>query len=244
MILSHTEIEHIALAVTQDFYKYISHAFSETKRRVPRATPIDQFARDYLGLNIGFTRLSPDESVCGLTCYADTEYTFEENGVVRTLLLHQNQILLDSSFRMPGRVKLLHGKYRFTLAHECAHQLLFQMESDDVKQRQRGKYSPRKAYSLRALKTREDWNEWQANALGAAILMPQMEIELAMKLFPAKKVLVNYEGWFTYPDRMILSHLCQWLDVSKAAMIIRLRQLGYMEDRPYREYDDPTEVWP
>lgn len=73
--------------------------------------------------------------------------------------------------------------------------------------------------------------------------MPQREIELAMQLFPAKKVLVNYEGWFTYPDRMILSHLCQWLDVSKTAMIIRLRQLGYMEDRPYSEYDDPTEVW-
>lgn len=244
MILSHTQIENMALAVTHDFAKYMYHDPPERKRRMPRAIPIERFAHEYLGLDISFAHLSPDESICGLTCYADTEYTFEENGVVRTLLLHQNQILLDSSFRMPGRVKLLHGKYRFTLAHECAHQLLFQMESDDVKQRQRGKYSPRKAYSLRALKTREDWNEWQANALGAAILMPQMEIELAMKLFPAKKVLVNYEGWFTYPDRMILSHLCQWLDVSKAAMIIRLRQLGYMEDRPYREYDDPTEVWP
>lgn len=244
MILSHLEIEQIALAVTQDFAKCIYGDSTETKRRVPRATPIDQFARDYLGLNIGFARLSPDESVCGLTCYADTEYTFEENGVVRTLPIRQNQILLDISFQVPGRKKRLHGKRRFTLAHECAHQLLFQMESDDVKQRHRRKYSPRKAYSLRALKTREDWNEWQANALGAAILMPQMEIELAMQLFPAKKVLINYGGWFTYPDRMILSHLCQWLDVSKTAMIIRLRQLGYVEDHPYTEYYDPTEVWP
>lgn len=243
MILSHTELEHIALAVTQDFAKYISNDSFETKRRIPRAIPIDQFARDYLGLNVGFARLSPDESVCGLTCYADTEYTFEENGVVQTLPIRQNQVLLDTSFQVPGRKKQLHQKRRFTLAHECAHQLLFQMESDDVKQRHRGKYSPRTAYSLRALKTREDWNEWQANALGAAILMPQVEIELAMQLFPAKKFLINYEGCFTYPDRMILSHLCQWLDVSKTAMIIRLRQLGYMKDRPYSEYDDPTEEW-
>jgi len=244
MILSHQEIEHIALAVTQDFAKCIYGDSSETKHRLPRATPIEQFAHDYLGLNIGFARLSPDESVYGLTCYADTEYMFEENGVARTLPIKQNQILLDVSFQMLGRKKKLHGKCRFTLAHECAHQLLFQMESDDVKQRQQGKYSSRKSYSLRALKTREDWNEWQANALGAAILMPQMEIELAMQLFRSKKVLINYEGWFTYPDRMILSNLCQWLDVSKTAMIIRLRQLGYIEDRPYSEYDDPTEVWP
>ena len=38
----------------------------------------------------------------------------------------------------------------------------------------------RQAYSLRELKTREDWNEWQANVLGAAILMPQREIDLAV----------------------------------------------------------------
>ena len=63
MILSHTELEHIALAVTQDFAKYISNDSFETKRRIPRATPIDQFSRDYLGLNVGFARLSPDESV-------------------------------------------------------------------------------------------------------------------------------------------------------------------------------------
>ena len=243
MILTLLQIEVLAAAVSQDFNNFFFHDDVAATRSFPRATPIDQFAHDYLGLNIGFARLSPDESVCGLTCYADTEYTFEENGVVQTLPIRQNQILLDVSFQMPGRKKKLHGKRRFTLAHECAHQLLFQMESDDVKQRQRGKYSPRKAYSLRALKTREDWNEWQANALGAAILMPQKEIELAMQLFSAKKVLINYEGWFTYPDRIILSHLCQWLDVSKTAMIIRLRQLGYMEDRPYSEYDDPTEVW-
>ena len=30
--------------------------------------------------------------------------------------------------------------------------------------------------------------------------------------------------------------------VSKSAAVIRLRQLGYIEDRPYREYCDPLEV--
>ena len=43
--------------------------------------------------------------------------------------------------------------------------------------------SARTAYSLRELKTREDWNEWQANVLGAAILMPQREIDLAVAYY-------------------------------------------------------------
>ena len=49
---------------------------------------------------------------------------------------------------------------------------------------------------------------------------------------------------FNYVDRAVLSQLCQTLGVSKSAAVIRLRQMGYLEDRPYEEYTDPLEVWP
>lgn len=84
----------------------------------------------------------------------------------------------------------------------------------------------------------------QANVLGAAILMPQKEIDNAMRQFACGRVLKNYEGRFSYIDRLSLTLLCQSLGVSKSAAIIRLRQLGYIEDCPYAEYDDPLEVWP
>ena len=44
-------------------------------------------------------------------------------------------------------------------------------------------------------------------------------------------------------DLMVLKQLCQTLGVSRSAAVIRLRQLGYMEERPYAEYIDPLEVW-
>ena len=150
---------------------------------------------------------------------------------------------MDASFIQPGQVYKLCGKRRFTLAHECAHQILFQMESETVRSSCTQKYSARTAYSLRDLKTREDWNEWQANVLGAAILMPQKEIDLAMWYFAGGKKLINYEGVFAYRDKLSLTMLCQQLAVSKSAAVIRLRQLGYIEDRPYQEYSDPLEVW-
>lgn len=48
MILSHTQIENIALAVTHDFAKYMYHDPPERKRRMPRAIPIERFAHEYL----------------------------------------------------------------------------------------------------------------------------------------------------------------------------------------------------
>lgn len=244
MILSHTQIEEIAAAVTKDFNKFFfgKHAAFETY--YAQATPIDQLAGDYLGLRVSFAHLSDDGSICGLTAYTDTEYASTCRGVTRLIPLKANEVLLDSSFMEPGQVKARCGKRRFTLAHECAHQLLFQMESDEAQRSHKEAYSPRTAYSLRDLKTREDWNEWQANALGAALLMPQREIDRAMRYLTQGRKLISYGGYFNYGDRTTLGQLCQTLGVSKSAAVIRLRQMGYLEDRPYEEYTDPLEVWP
>ena len=243
MILSQKNIEEIAAAVTKDFNVFYFGCDSEESRRMARGTPIDQFAREYLGMAVSFARLSSDGSICGLTAYADTEYITEEMGVKRAIPLRKNQILLDVSFIQPGQVHKLCGKRRFTLAHECAHQILFQMESDAVRSACTKKYSAWTAYSLRDLKTREDWNEWQANVLGAAILMPQREIDLAVAYYARGRKLVSYDGTYAYWDKVALDMICQQFGVSKTAAVIRLRQLGHLETRPYSEYNDPLEVW-
>ena len=183
MILSQRQLEEIAASTTKDFNRFFFGDEADKTDRSALPTPIDQFAKNYLGLRVSFARLSPDGSICGVTAYADTEYIVEEKGVRRTLPLKCNQVLLDESFIRQGQIKKLCGKRRFTLAHECAHQILYQMESDEVKQRCNRQYSARTAYSLRDLKTHEDWNEWQANVLGAAILMPQKEIDFVAWYF-------------------------------------------------------------
>lgn len=243
MILSHKQIEEMAVAITQDFNRsFYGRDFDEDRNTI-RATPIDQLAKDYLGLSVSFARLSSDGSICGLTAYEDTEYEMIENDVRHVIPLKQNQILLDSSFIMAGQVGKQCGKRRFTLAHECAHQIIYQCESDDAKLSYRKQYAARTTYSLRELKTREDWNEWQANALGAAILMPQQEINIAMRRYSRRNMLVSYDGRFTYRDRMVIELICRQLGVSKTAAVIRLRQLGFIEERPIAEFSNPLEVW-
>lgn len=243
MILSYGDIETIAAGVMKDFNSYFD---AKEKRAIsgPRFTPIDQFAKDYLGLNIRFLHLSYDGDFCGLTTYADTEFHLQLEGSVKTIQLRQNEVIMDASFIRPDQVKKLCGKRRFTLAHECAHQILFQLESDQQKSACQKMYSERRLYTPRELKTKEDWNEWQANALGAAILMPWNEIEMAMELYRMHSPLTSYDGRFNYIDRSALSALCRTFGVSKAAMVIRLKQMGYLHEMPASSYYDPLEVWP
>ncbi len=243
MYLSRTQIEEIAVAVMKDFNDFFFNEKTGRKKEDLQGTPIDQLAKDYLGLSVSFAHLSSDGNLCGLTAYADTEFVLEENGQSKTIFLKQNQVILDMSFIAPGQVRNLCGKRRFTLAHECAHQILYQMQSEEVKASCRKKYAAHTAYSLRDLKTKEDWNEWQANVLGAAILMPQDQIDLAMWYFAVSNKLKNYGGYFNYKDHSVLKMICQAFGVSKSAAIIRLKELDYMEEHAYSDFCDPLEVW-
>lgn len=239
MVLSRVQLEEIAAAVMDDFNYFFFGIPPGMERKDILPTSIDQLARDYLGLEVVFAPLSTDGSICGLTAYADTKFTTKEDGTTYTFPLKKNQVVLDQSFIQPGQVKKLCGMRRFTLAHECAHQILFQLESDEIKSRWKDTYATRKAYSLRDLKTKEDWNEWQANVLGAALLMPWQEIELAMGEFAEERILKNYGGRFSFLDERVLALLCKTFGVSRAAIIIRLRELGYLEDYPYRDFYEP-----
>ena len=96
----------------------------------------------------------------------------------------------------------------------------------------------------RVLRTQEDWNEWQANTLGAAILMPQSEVDRAMWFINSRKPLTCY-GWRFYnKDQVKIDTFCGVFGVSRSAAAIRLEQLGYLNRKKDYEYRDPLEVWP
>lgn len=223
MILSYTDIENIADAVSEDFYR---GAYADAKR--PFCFPIDRLASVYLSLNVSYACLSDDGSVLGVTAYKDTEYAVETGDVTKVISLKRNQVLLDRSLAVLAENFTIVRRRRFTLAHECAHQILFQLEA------QEGSAACRKPYALcmarrpRLLRTREDWREWQANALGSALIMPADRLEQAIRELHWELPLVFHDGYPTIRSKLLIEHLCSRFSVSRAAMTIRLRQLGFI----------------
>ena len=131
MILSRLALEAIAAAITKDFFQSYYGDEVENPNRFVLATPINALANDYLGLRVSYAPLSPDGSICGLTAYSDTSYTIRIAQPPDTIQMKRNQVILDTCFHNCERNSGLYGRRRFTLAHECAHQILFQFASDE-----------------------------------------------------------------------------------------------------------------
>lgn len=237
MILSLANIEDLAEAILLDYLGALPDVASHV-----HPIDIEAFAARCLGLNVAYTRLSDNGDVLGLTTYADVEIELERYMGKQIIKVAKNTVLIDDSlikpFAQPDKNK---GRRRFTISHECSHQILFRQEPNEQQQSMLRQYAGR-CYSLRELVTKDDWSEWQANALGAALIMPPCCIRLLMEKHAAGRRLINYEGHFASNDKLILTHLCGALEVSRSALVIRLRQLGYIEDKPYREFTDPLEV--
>ncbi len=229
MVLSYTQIEEIAAAVIYDFCGNI-----EAK---PYAVDMDRLAKEYLGLTVSFLTLSSDGSLCGLTAYEDTQVKIKGPLGERTIPLKRNQVLIER--RLLEQRKLT-ARCRFTLAHESAHQILYQMDTLENQAICKEQYSSRRTYSFRELKSKEDWNEWQANALGAALLMPAVFLAQTME---HRSRIECFGGEFNYMGKASLNFICQRFGTSRSATEIRLRQLGYIVDKPRNAYRDPVEVW-
>ena len=219
MILSRLDLEAIAAAITKDFFQVYYGDEVKNPNRFVLATPMNAFAKDYLGLSVSYAPLSSDGSICGLTAYSDTSYTIR---IDQQLYAIQRNCEKNSG---------LYRRRRFTLAHECAHQILFQLASDEEKEICTNAYSERNAYLPYELKTREDWNEWQANVLGAAILLPQTEVDRAMYFLTESKPFSSSADSISCDDKFTLSIFCGMFGVSILTAVRRLVELGYINAR-------------
>ena len=133
MILSQRQLEEIAASTTKDFNRFFFGDEADKPDRSALPTPIDQFARDYLGLRVSFARLSPDGSICGVTAYADTEYKITELGITRTLTLKRNQVILDECLTPAGSKAAYEKILEYVSEHtglKVSHLYIFQAKQE------------------------------------------------------------------------------------------------------------------
>ena len=233
MKLRYNDIEKIAETELSTFLGGLVKSEKEIKQ-----IPIIKFANHHLGLRLVHTRLSDDGQILGLTTYIDTDIKLRRYGKPETIHILKDTVLLDESLKdtqlwQHGDL----GRCRFTIAHECAHHIIYRMIPEEKKEIINKQYSAR-IVSPKEMKTFEDWSEWQANALGSALLMPKKYIALMLN----KRRLTYYGRRLNRPDQHIFFSMCSRLSVSETMLRYRLEKLGYLQFLSSIDYSDPIDI--
>ena len=224
------QLEYLADQHTEAFSRYDSKeepGFSAWK-----------FAAYYLRNTVRFEWLSNNGSVLGLSSFsAGTRipiYLPEENGI-EWQILGPNTILLsklfEDAFLDPGRA-------RFTLMHECAHQLLHQpyfQKKAAAGDRTAVAYSVQRDGDQTLLEEQKTWTdyeriEWQANYLASALLMPEKRINTVLEKKGYKdayfeQVMAGYSETSAY--HQLINRLANAFRVSAPVARIRLEKRGF-----------------
>lgn len=224
-ILSTKELEDIGEALVQDFCPEV---FSS-----PQPVDIETFTEIYAGLNLEYQYLSNCRVYLGMTVFHETNklpiYNPNTN-LAEYLHVPANTVLIEQSLLDDER---MHHCYRFTMAHEAAgHAMLH-------KGYFKHKYNPNQLslfpvkeppwvqcrkdfskYKHSTLRKDNDWLEWQANTLGAIVLMPKKSVQQLVK---------SHRHSLLWSKNVMINSVAQKFDVSPAAAQIRLESLGYIK---------------
>ena len=215
--LSRNDIEQIARRVS-DQYK---SAAVPQKHLCYVVDPME--LADVLGLQVDFQYLTRDGSVLGLTT--------PEEALIPVLDMDSNPVL----YHLDGQTVLIEqrlnnlprflGRRNFTIAHEIAHQILYRLYPGAYGIQRRTLCDYRRSSKPRRQIT--NWTEWQADTLGAAILLPEDAVQEGMFIFGlgehmtvlSKKTrqtnLNRFAAWqisSAYPERQKVKqvqHFCQ-----------------------------------
>jgi len=231
MCLSKRDIEVIGNGVLQDY-------FTRYARRGGDPIKIDVFAKYHLGLGMEYRKLSDDGRILGITTYKGVLLGLVVGGEKIEVSVPGNTILLDEILLRPENER----RRRFTVAHECSHQILSRMEEIQTGHSFRRKFESGKSYTCNQIKTIEEWSEWQANTLAAVLLMPKFRITPQMMYRGKPYIITSYGGRFSTMDYNIVKELSDSLLVSKSAMTKRLYDLGFVVKKPESYYLDPLDV--
>jgi len=191
----------------------------------PQAMDVDHFAEFHLNAKIDFANLSQDRQTLGCTCFNDGILMVwnEDRTNEIPLEVEKGYIFVDNGV-LDSEVE---GRVRFTIIHECAHWILhprfyYQKPGEKIPKIKCTIYQIENG-ARRLPMTDEEVREWQANRLGAALIMPAVTVK--MLLADRLGVGVDTLAPAYYSDSLI-EEMAAVYNVSKSAMSIRLEDLN------------------
>ena len=187
------------------------------------------------GCNVRFVDFGDDADILGFTVFNEMSITVTDvNLVDLTLDLNDKDIVINEALK-----RGCEGRLNFTIAHELAHHIINEVcgANYSVKFRELPHFEKVcNRYSL-------DYDEYMANQLAAAILMPEEFVNTVFsKLFESDRV----ERIHSILDKIQFRKFCAMaalFGVSKEALAIRLQKKGMLGEYRFAGYESILETY-
>lgn len=219
LCLSRNDIEAFATRITDDFRKLPRFA----GQKVNRIDPIILVC-ELCGLSIDHFHLSADGTILGMTAYSEVGVeVYDDEGDPVVYYLDGNSVLLERSLRDDPTQQ---GRYHFTLLHETSHLLL-----DRMQPRNPGTVKKRIIYYRGGIQCGRvlDWNEWQADTMASALLLPADIVWRALHEFDLGDGIDILNRVYRPREYDRFCRMADFLGSSKQALAIRLKRLGLLK---------------
>lgn len=212
--LSRNDIEALAGKILSN-YKNL-HRFDDFP-----ADWVDPYilAHDLLGLTIDYYHLSDDGSILGLTSQSVVGVeVMDDDGQQLIYCLDGRTILIETALREDESQR---GRHNFTVMHETAHQILGDLYSKPGR-----KASCRIHYCT--TKPIKDWDEWQADTMASALLLPADFVRNALRYVGLNNGITVSNRCRNPKEYRQFCEAAAFLGSSKQALAIRMEQLGLL----------------
>ena len=233
-ILSSSEIEQIATKKLREFSP------SNLERPTPLRTT--DFLKNYLGMMVKYKYICDFQSgILGLTVMADEVLIPSYDELLRPIILEETFGTVLISPHLLGRERL--ARHRYTEMHEAAHFMLHQpffsncQKTAAARCKYLGSFVACRKIELHGQRptTDFDWLEYQADALAAALLMPQ-SVFRSYVLSVFEKNGIRFHCLYNNPDisdnrvHRIIYDVADTFSVSYQAAKIRMTHLGLLKE--------------
>jgi Zn-dependent peptidase ImmA (M78 family) len=223
-VLSKNEIESIA--------EWNIRQFCPEALEKPMEIDAEKFAFSHLGLKQDFQYLSNNGACLGMLVFNDTSKVpvyIPEKNEADYIFAKARTMLIDNSLLAENQ----EGRYRFTVMHECAHDIFhkdyFEYDPNEIDNVDSTDSSLIKCRELSSNKSNpvEVWDdmdtmEWQANYFAAAFLMPKSMVLKLIESIPGK------DSHFI--ETTYINNVAKTFNVSLEAAKYRLEDLGIIKD--------------
>ena len=225
--MSRAEINEIGEGLIRAYANQFSN-------RVVQSVDIEHFITEFLRLRIEYASFAEmDAGKIGFLADGEAPLLIYQDGKIIPFVFPKDTIVLDK-FLLSEKEQ---GRRRFTMAHKAAHHILGKMYATPNEGRFHTEYDGERSYSKEELSQMFDSAEWQADVMGASLLMPRNIVANALAKYNRSNPIKIYgDNTMTARDKDIIRRMAASIGVSYTALFIRLKDMELFEYHDILEY--------